>query len=80
MLKSEKIAERIGINYFLWSESYIQSKLNRFLFKQMIFFKKVEFSEESKQNAVWIVKQMLDYSRYEFYSENSKYVCYSVNF
>ncbi len=80
MLKSEKIAERIGINYFLWSESYLQSKLNRFLFKQMIFFKKVEFSEESKQNAVWIAKQMLDYSRYELYSENSKYVCYSVNF
>jgi hypothetical protein len=82
MKKSDKIAEKVGVNYFFWGEEYISSTLKWNLFWQKInvFKKKISFSENSKQQAIWIVKNMLDYSRKYPFSKYSKYVCYSVDF
>lgn len=81
MLKSDKTAERIGINYFFWDVEYISSTLKWMLFwRNLYIFERVFFSENSKQQAIWIVKQMLDFSRKYPYSKYSRYVCYDVAF
>lgn len=78
MKKRDKIAEKIGVNYFFWGEDYIRYRLNFFIFKQMIFFKPYKFSPDSKEIAILIARAMLEHSRYYPRSEFSYFVCYVI--
>lgn len=78
MKKRDKIAEKIGVNYFFWGKDYIRYRLNFFIFKQMVFFKPYKFSANSKEMAILIANAMLERSRYHPGSKFSKFVCYVI--